>query len=54
MKDVAPVYPAIAQSARVAGHVVIEATVDDEGKVCTWWGPYNGRGAERAEGNESN
>ena len=33
MKDVAPVYPAIAQSARVAGDVVIEATIDEEGKV---------------------
>jgi TonB family protein len=33
MKDVAPVYPAIAQSARVQGDVVIEATIDEEGKV---------------------
>ena len=33
IKDVAPVYPAIAQSARVAGDVVIEATIDEEGKV---------------------
>ena len=32
-KEVAPVYPAIAQSARVEGSVVIEATIDDEGKV---------------------
>ena len=32
-KDVAPVYPAIAQSARVTGDVVIEATVDEEGKI---------------------
>lgn len=32
-KDVAPVYPAIAQSARVQGDVVIEMTIDDEGKV---------------------
>ncbi|HEX8028971.1 MAG TPA: energy transducer TonB [Vicinamibacterales bacterium] len=33
VKDVAPVYPAIAQSARVQGDVVIEATIDEEGKV---------------------
>lgn len=33
VKDVAPVYPAIAQSARVSGDVVIEATVDADGKV---------------------
>jgi protein TonB len=33
IKDVAPVYPAIAQSARVQGDVVIEATIDEEGKV---------------------
>ena len=33
IKEVAPVYPAIAQSARVTGDVVIEATVDEEGKV---------------------
>ena len=32
-KEVAPLYPAIAQSARVQGDVVIEATIDDEGKV---------------------
>jgi protein TonB len=32
-KDVAPLYPAIAQSARVQGDVVIEATIDEEGKV---------------------
>ena len=32
-KEVAPVYPAIAQSARVQGDVVIEATIDQEGKV---------------------
>ena len=33
IKDVPPVYPAIAQSARVSGDVVIEATIDEEGKV---------------------
>jgi protein TonB len=33
VKDVAPVYPAIARSARVAGAVVIAATIDEEGKV---------------------
>jgi protein TonB len=33
IKDVNPVYPAIAQSARVQGDVVIEATIDEEGKV---------------------
>ena len=33
IKEVVPVYPAIAQSARVQGSVVIEATIDDEGKV---------------------
>ena len=33
IKEVPPVYPAIAQSARVSGDVVIEATVDEEGKV---------------------
>ena len=33
MKDVPPVYPAVARSARVSGDVVIEATVDEEGKV---------------------
>jgi TonB family protein len=32
-KEVAPIYPAIAQTARVEGNVVIEATIDDEGKV---------------------
>ena len=32
IKDVAPVYPAIAQSARVPGDVVIEATIDDGGQ----------------------
>ena len=33
IKEVAPVYPAIAQSARVQGDVVIEMTIDNEGKV---------------------
>ncbi|MEO7156849.1 MAG: energy transducer TonB [Vicinamibacterales bacterium] len=33
IKDVAPVYPAIAQSARVSGDVVIEATIDEDGNV---------------------
>lgn len=33
VKDVKPVYPAIARSARVAGAVVIAATIDEEGKV---------------------
>jgi TonB family protein len=33
IRDVPPVYPAIAKSARVAGTVTIEATIDLEGKV---------------------
>jgi protein TonB len=33
IKDVTPVYPAIARSARVAGAVVIEATIGEDGKV---------------------
>jgi TonB family protein len=33
IKDVTPVYPAIAQSARVQGEVVIEATVGEDGQV---------------------
>jgi len=33
IKDVKPVYPAIAQSARVAGMVTIEATIGFDGKV---------------------
>ena len=33
IKDVQPVYPAIAQSARVAGAVTIEATIGEDGKV---------------------
>jgi TonB family protein len=32
-KDVKPVYPAIARSARVAGEVTIEATIGPDGKV---------------------
>lgn len=33
IKDVQPVYPAIAKQAKVGGVVVIEATIDAEGKV---------------------
>ncbi len=33
IKDVTPVYPALAQSARVAGAVTIEATIGPDGKV---------------------
>ena len=33
MKDVKPVYPAIAQSARVQGVVIIEATIGPDGRV---------------------
>ena len=33
IKNVAPVYPAIAKASRVGGAVVIEATIDREGKV---------------------
>jgi TonB family protein len=33
VKNVAPVYPEIAKSARVTGAVVIEATIDEDGKV---------------------
>jgi protein TonB len=33
IKDVAPVYPAIAQSARVQGDVIIEATIGTDGRV---------------------
>jgi protein TonB len=33
IKDVKPVYPAIAQSARVSGPVTIEATIGPDGKV---------------------
>ena len=33
IKEVPPVYPAIAKSAQVQGDVVIEATIDEEGKV---------------------
>ena len=33
MKDARPVYPAIAQSARVQGVVIIEATIGPDGRV---------------------
>jgi TonB family protein len=33
IKDVAPVYPAIARSARVTGAVTVEATIGEDGKV---------------------
>jgi protein TonB len=33
VKNVAPVYPAIAQSARVQGVVIVEATIARDGKV---------------------
>lgn len=33
IKDVPPVYPAIAQSARVQGNVVLEATIGTDGRV---------------------
>ena len=33
MRDVSPVYPPIAQSARVQGIVIIEATIGPNGKV---------------------
>jgi TonB family protein len=33
IKDVAPVYPALAQSAHVTGQVTIEATIGEDGKV---------------------
>jgi TonB family protein len=33
IKDVTPLYPAVAQSARVAGAVTIEATIGPDGKV---------------------
>jgi TonB family protein len=33
IKDVPPVYPAIAQSARVSGQVTIEATIGADGKI---------------------
>jgi TonB family protein len=33
LKDVQPVYPAVAQSARVSGAVTIEATIGPDGKV---------------------
>jgi TonB family protein len=33
IKDVKPVYPEMAQSARVAGTVIVEATIGEDGKV---------------------
>ena len=36
IKDVAPVYPAIAKSARVSGTVQIELTIGPDGKVADW------------------
>jgi protein TonB len=33
VKDVKPVYPSIAQQARVSGIVIIEATIDERGRV---------------------
>ncbi len=33
MRDVKPVYPPIAQSARVSGVVIIEATIGADGRV---------------------
>jgi protein TonB len=33
VKDVRPVYPAIARAARVSGDVVLEAIIDAEGRV---------------------
>jgi TonB family protein len=36
IKDVAPVYPSIAKSARVSGTVQIELTVGPDGKVADW------------------
>jgi protein TonB len=33
IKDVLPVYPAIAQSARVQGDVIIEATIGPDGRM---------------------
>jgi protein TonB len=33
LKDVEPEYPAIARAARIQGDVVIEATIDEEGKI---------------------
>ena len=32
-RDIKPIYPAIAQSARVQGVVIIEATIGQDGKV---------------------
>ena len=36
IKDVTPVYPAIAKSARVSGTVQIELTIGPDGKVADW------------------
>lgn len=33
VKDVAPIYPPVAKSARVTGTVVVEATIDTDGRV---------------------
>jgi periplasmic protein TonB len=33
IKDVKPVYPDMAQSARVSGAVIVEATIGEDGKV---------------------
>jgi len=33
IKDVPPIYPEIAKQAKVSGAVVIEATIDKDGKV---------------------
>ena len=36
IKDVTPVYPAIARSARVSGTVQVELTIGPDGKVADW------------------
>lgn len=33
IRDAAPVYPAIAQAARVEGTVIIDAVIDEQGRV---------------------